>query len=59
MNGTPDQPPDSKARQSGPRDARARESGPPESLRREILAILVLYLAVAVLPLLIGMAFAP
>lgn len=32
---------------------------PPESLRREILAILILYAAVSVLPLLIGMAFAP
>ena len=32
---------------------------PPESLRREIWAILVLYLVIAILPLLIGWAFAP
>jgi hypothetical protein len=32
---------------------------PVESLRRELLAILFLYAAVAVLPFLIGMALAP
>lgn len=32
---------------------------PVESLRRELLAILFLYAALAVLPFLIGMAFAP
>ena len=32
---------------------------PPESLLREIWAILVLYLAISVLPLVIGWAFAP
>lgn len=32
---------------------------PAESLRRELLAILFLYAAVAVLPFLIGMALAP
>ena len=32
---------------------------PPESLTREIWAILVLYLVIAILPLFIGWAFAP
>ena len=32
--------------------------GPPESLKREIWAIGVLYLAIAVLPLIIGWVFA-
>ncbi len=32
---------------------------PPESLLREIWAILVLYLVIAILPLLIGWACAP
>ena len=32
---------------------------PPESLRREIWAILFLYLVIAILPLLIGWVFAP
>lgn len=45
-----------------PTPAEPESEGPPkpvESLRRELLAILFLYAAVAVLPFLIGMVFAP
>ena len=52
---------------TGPAKTGPEEHGPPTdphesenaSLRRELLAILVLYVAAAMLPLLIGLAFGP
>jgi len=39
--------------------AYAPDQGPQASLRRELVAIAVLYVVLSVLPLLIGLAFAP
>ena len=41
------------------KDSPEQQSGPPASLRRELSAIAVLYLILSILPLLIGLAFAP
>lgn len=39
--------------------AAPRRAPPPASLRRELAAIAVLYAVLSILPLLIGLAFAP
>ena len=42
-----------------PPPATAPKPPPPASLRRELTAIAVLYVVLSILPLLIGLAFAP
>lgn len=53
MNHNPTAP-DRELAEQGPQTAT-----PPPSLRRELSAIGVLYLLLSILPLLIGLAFAP